>query len=178
MARIDSAFERLKVVGFLQPLRDITIRGGNLSPFETGWFGLQLGRSHVRPDDLRLLDARVRLELDALAHAPVAAFGRKIDALAGDVVLPTVVHAAKPTFLVPGKPQRNAAMRAELVEQADAALGVAECDERLAQQLHAHRRAIRLGQLPAMPRRYPIAAEKIAHQGTGAGLRERVVFFP
>ena len=50
-------------------------------------------------------------------------------------------------------------MRAEFVDQTDAALSVSERDESLAEQLDAHRRTIRLGQLTTVQRRNPVPTE-------------------
>ena len=68
-------------------------------------------------------------------------------------------------------------MRAELVDQADAALGVAEGDQLLAHQLDPHRRAVRLGQFRRQQERRPIAAQQFAHQRAGADAAELVVLF-
>ena len=51
---------------------------------------------------------------------------RQVDALPGDVVFPAVIGAAQAAFLVLAEPERDAAMRAEFVDQPDAALAVAE----------------------------------------------------
>ena len=62
-----------------------------------------------------------------------------VHAAAVDVELPAVVDAAQPALLVAAEEERGAAVRAELVEQPDPALRVAEGHQVLAQQLHAHR---------------------------------------
>ncbi len=102
---------------------------------------------------------------------------RHVDALAGHVVFPAVIGAAQAVVLVAAEPQRHAAVGAELVHQADAALRIAERDQPLRQELHAHRRAIRLRQLGRHQRRDPVAAEQRAHRRAGAGQREEVVQF-
>jgi hypothetical protein len=98
---------------------------------------------------------------------------RQVDALAGDVVLPAVVRAAQATFLVATEEQRHAAMRAELVDQADAALRVAERDQLLAEDLHPHRRAVGLGHFAGEQHRHPVAAHQLAHGGAGAGAHQQ-----
>src|SRR6185436_3172108 len=75
------------------------------------------------------------------------------------------------------EPERDSAMRAELVDEPDAALGVAESHQRLAEKLHPHRRAIGLGQLPGVEGWYPVPSEKVAHDRAGTGLRQGVVLF-
>jgi hypothetical protein len=70
-----------------------------------------------------------------------------IDAGTGDVELPAVIDAAQAALLVAPEIERHAAMRAELLDQPDAALGVAEGDELLTHQFDAHRRTIRFTDL-------------------------------
>ncbi len=122
---------------------------------------LELGRPHIGPDHVAELDAGIGLELDLLAEAGLHRLRRHVDALAGHVVFPAVIGAAQAALLVAPEPQRHAAMGAEFVHQADAALRVAERDQALGQQLHAHRRAIRLRQLGRQQRRNPVAPEQM-----------------
>ena len=63
-------------------------------------------------------------------------------------------------------------MRAELVDQPESVLGIAEADELVAEQPHAHRRAIGLGQLFGEQRRQPVAPEKIAHRRARSRARQ------
>src|SRR6185312_10211779 len=60
--------------------------------------------------------------------------------------------------------ERNPAVRAEFVEQTDAALAVAEGDEVFAEQPHPYRCAIGLGNLAGQQRRHPIAPHRLAHR--------------
>src|SRR5439155_16635571 len=99
----------------------------------------------------------------------------QVDALPGDVVFPAVIRAAQAAVLVAAEPERHAAMRAELLHQADAAFAVAPGDERLAEELDAHRRAVGLGYITRQHRRQPVAPEKTAHQRPGPGARQRFV---
>jgi len=64
-----------------------------------------------------------------------------------DVVLPAVIGATQAAFLVAAEPERDPAVRAELVDEAEAAAAVAEGDQRFRQELHAHRRRAGRGQL-------------------------------
>jgi len=68
-----------------------------------------------------------------------------IDAGAGNVELPAVVDASQATFLVAPEIERDATMRTELFDQADAAFAVTECNEVLAEQANPRGRAVRLG---------------------------------
>ncbi len=65
-------------------------------------------------------------------------------------------------------------MRAELVDKAGAALGVAEGDELLAEDLRAHRRAVGFGDLAGKQHRHPVAPHQLAHRGAGPGAYEQL----
>ena len=92
-----------------------------------------------------------------------------------DVELPAVIDAAQAAFLVAPEIQRDAAMRAEFLDQADAALGVAERDEVLAEQADAHRRAVGLGDLARKQRGDPVAAHRVAHRRARADAGDEFV---
>src|SRR5260221_746941 len=66
-------------------------------------------------------------------------------------------------------------MGAELVDQADAPVAVAERDQLLAQQFHANRRAVALRQLRVEQRGYPVAPEQLTHRRAGAGAGEQFI---
>ena len=100
-----------------------------------------------------------------------------VDAGAGDVELPAVIDAAQPVLLVAPQPERDAAMGAELLKQANAAEAVTKRDEVLAQQPHAHRSAVRSRQLTRQQRRQPVAPQQLPSGRPRPDLRnERVVF--
>src|SRR5690242_12103441 len=170
VARVDAALERLEVIRFLPALRGHAMRCGQVHPLEIRERRLFFRWAHVDPDDAAELDAWVRLELDAAPYA-LARLRGQVHALAGHVVLPAMIGTAQAAFFVAAEPERYAAMGAELVDDADAPFAVAEGDQLLAEQLHAHRRAVALRQLPVEQRRDPVAPEKLAHRraGTRAG---------
>src|SRR5258708_20468410 len=87
-----------------------------------------------------------------------------IDAVALHVIFPAVIDAAQAAFLVAPEKQRDAAMRAELVEEADATVAVTEGDEVLTQQAHPHRRAIGLGDLARQAGGDPLTPPPIPHR--------------
>ena len=117
------------------------------------------------------------MQLDLPGEAAFLGLGGHLDALAGHVELPAVIGAAQAALLVAAEPQRDAAMGAELVDQAVAAAAVAERDQPLGQQLHPHRRAVVLGQLLGQQRRHPVAAEQLAHRRPRTGLGDEIVLF-
>src|SRR5947209_7617462 len=67
-------------------------------------------------------------------------------------------------------------MRAEFVDQTDAALAVAERDEVLAEQSDAHRRTIRLGDFPRQAGRNPIPPHRISHWRAESDAGDQFVF--
>jgi len=103
--------------------------------------------------------------------------GWDIDALTGHIEFPAVIGTAQTVFFVAPEPQRNAAMGAEFFDESEPALGVAERDQLFRQELDSHRRTIGLGKLAGEQRRYPVAAEKLAHGRSGTGLGKIIVLF-
>ena len=103
-------------------------------------------------------------------------FVHHVGAGAGDVELPAVIDAAQTAFLVAAEEQRRAAVRAEFVDQADAALGVTERDEVLAEQADADRRTVGFGDLARQGRGNPVAAEGVAHRRALADTGDEFVF--
>ena len=55
-------------------------------------------------------------------------------------------------------------MRARLLNEADLSVGIPERDEVLAEQSHAHRIAVGIGDLLGEQGRQPVAAEDLAHR--------------
>src|SRR5579862_3025461 len=125
-----------------------------------------------------MLDARVSRYLDLALEVPVLRLTRQIDAIAVDVEFPTVIDAANAAFLVAAEEHRGGAMGTALVDEADAAIGVTECDEVLAEELHAHRCAVGLGDLAREQRRDPIAPHQRAHRRARPGPRQALILFP
>src|SRR5262249_35069592 len=99
---------------------------------------------------------------------------RQVDALAGDVVLPPVIRTAQARLLVPPEPQRDAAVRAELVDQADPPLRVAEGHQRLGEQLDPHPRAGWRPDIAPRPRA-DATADEVAHQRARSGAGQLLV---
>src|SRR5690349_12039870 len=172
---IDAAFHRLQIVAFLQTLGDQALRRIHLGPLQRGWRRLHARRAHIRPDDSGLLDARVGFQLDVLAEAAFFRLRGQVNALPGHVVFPPMIRAAQSTLLVLPKPERDAAMRAELVHQADAALAVAETNQVFSHQFHPNRRAIRFGNLRNEQEWRPVAPQQLAHQGIRADAAQLIV---
>src|SRR5205823_4247170 len=92
-----------------------------------------------------------------------------------DIKLPAMVDAAQPALLIAAIPERDPPMRAELLQQTDAAIAIAEGDEVLAQQLDPHRRAVGLGQLARQQRRQPVPPQEFAGRRPRADSRDQLV---
>ncbi len=58
------------------------------------------------------------------------------------------------------------------VDQADRSVGVAEGYEVFAEQPHAHRRAVGVGELFGEARRQPVTPQRFAHRRAGADTRD------
>ena len=86
-----------------------------------------------------------------------------------------MIGAADAALLDAAEPQRDAAVRAELVDQPVAALAVTECDQPFRQDLDAHRRAIVFRQLLCEQGRNPVLTEEIASGCPRARLCQELV---
>src|SRR5262249_6488259 len=172
--RVDATFHRLQVVAFLRALRYEPVRRRHERPFEAWPRRLELARAQIGPDHVAELDARIGLELNLPAESRL---GRDLDALPAHVKFPAMIGAAQAALLVAPEPQRHAAVGAEFVHQPDPARTVAEGDQPLGQEFHAHRRAIRLGEFRCKECRDPIAPQQPAHRRARRGLRQEVVKF-
>src|SRR5262249_15894910 len=175
MAKIDAVFHRLQIVAFLQPLGDETLRWIDLGPLQRRRRWLHGGWTHVSPHDSGFLDAGVRLQLDVLAKAALFGLGRQVDALPGHVIFPAVIGAAQAAFLILAEPERDAAMCAKLVDQADAPFTITKTNQAFAHQLGPYGWAIGFGNFRRQQKRRPIAAEQFAHQGARTDTTQLIV---
>ena len=127
----------------------------------------RLARAHIGEQDAALLHHRIGLLPDVGAQVAALRLGRRLQALAVDVEQPAVEGAAQAAVLQPAIGEIGAAVRAGAVEQAVAALLVAEQHEVLAQQPDRLDRPVGAGELIDQRRRLPVAA----HQRAGGRAR-------
>ena len=124
----------------------------------------------------RFFDARIRGNSDLFVEFTSGRFVRDIHAAAVHVKLPAVIKAAQAVFLVASEKQRRAAMGADVVNEADPALRVAEGDEVFAQQTYAERGTVLLGQVRGLQDGNPVLPHEAAHRRSGADAGEELVF--
>ena len=175
MRRVHRAVHRLRPVALLQPLGDVAVRRGQQAVLEARQLGHHLARPEIRPHHVAELARRVGQDGNLAAHARVGVHVRHVHALAVDVVLPAVVHAAQAALLVAPEEEIRAAVRAARLDQPHLAVGVAEGDQVLAHHLDADRRAVGLGHFARERDRQPVPAEVLAHRGARAGARQQFV---
>jgi len=175
--RVDAAFQRLQPIALLDHLGDVAIGFRRLRPSEFRQRRDLLGRAHIRPHDAAQLAGRIRGDADLVLEVVFLRLVHHVDAGAGHVELPAVIDAAQAAFLVASEIERDATMRAELLDQADAALGVAERDQVLAEQAGARRRAVGFGDLAREQRGDPIPAHGVAHRGALSHPGDKFVLF-
>src|SRR5271165_513532 len=172
---VDAAFERLQPVALFPNLRDVAVGFRDLRPLESRRRRHLVARSHIGPDHPAYLGRRIGGQADLVTER--LRLVHLLDAIAFDVELPAVIDAAQAGFLVASEPQGGAAMRAKLLDEPDAALAVAKTDELLAEQLHAHRRAVGLGEFARQEGRNPIPPQHIAHRRARSYSRHQLVLF-
>ena len=162
--RVDAAFERLQPTALLDDFRDMAVAGWHPGEGERWRWRHLLSRPHKGPHDAAQLEGRVVLDVDLVGEAVFAGLVHLIDTVAVNVVFPAVVDAAQAALFVPAEPQRDAAVRAELVEQADPPLGVTEGNESFAEGLYSDWLSVRLCQLAFQQDRHPVAPQHLAHR--------------
>ena len=116
---IDVAFKRLEpVAGQLiddDPLCAVRQHVG----FDIWKRRRRVARTHVGPDDAAALSGRVGDGLHFRFEIGLGWFVWHVDAVAVDIELPAVVHAAKAGFLVSSEEERSAAMWTVVLNEAD-----------------------------------------------------------
>src|SRR5216684_6405675 len=101
----------------------------HLRPGEFGGRRHLVGGAEIGPDDAAELDRRIGGDVDMLLELVLRRLVELVEAVAFDVEFPAVIDASEAAFLVAPEEQRDAAMRAEFVDEPDAAIAVAEGDE-------------------------------------------------
>lgn len=96
--------------------------------------------------------------------------------MAVDIEFPSMVQATQPVLFVAPEKERSATMRANVIDQSDLPIGVAEGHEIFAQEPHAQRCAIRVRQVGGLECGNPVLTEEIAHGRAGANTGQEVVF--
>jgi hypothetical protein len=95
---------------------------------------LLVRRAHVDPDNAPLFLCRVSEVGDAFFELPLGSLVRHVHAVAVDVELPAVIHAAKPAFLVPPEEQWRELVKTKRPDDPDLAGRVPKGHEILAEQ--------------------------------------------
>ena len=176
MRRVDLAFQYLRPVAV-----DPHFGGADLGVarrresrrFKVAHF---VGRAHVAPDKPAGFACRIGFMLHAVGYEAVGRLRRHLDDVAVYVELPAVIEAAQAAILVAREHQRGAPVRAIFVEHADAAFGVAENDEVLAEQTDLDRRAVRMRHFLGQAGGDPVPAHDLAHRRVALDAAQQVVF--
>ncbi|MEY9384258.1 hypothetical protein ABIF93_002515 [Bradyrhizobium japonicum] len=120
-----------------------------------------LGRAHIGKDQPVALLDRVPGLADLVLELAAVGLAGLLETAAFGVELPAVIAAADAVFLDLAVIERGAAMAAARVQQADAAVLVAEQHQILAERADLFRR---VGGIADQPDRMPVAAQQLAHR--------------
>jgi hypothetical protein len=174
---VEGALARLRPVALLELLRDEAVRRRQQRELDVRQRRLLPGGPEIGPHEVAPLARRIRAGTHLVAEAALGGHRRHVHAAPVHVELPAVVGAAQAALLVPAEEQVGAAVRTHGIQQTHALVGVTERDEVFAEDLHAHGRAVTVGELLGEEDGLPEAAEEIAHRGPGAGAGEDLVVF-
>ena len=150
---------------------------GKFCPLECGQRRLGLGWPHIGPQNPAALDKRIGFQLDPLAEAAFRRFRRHVHALPGVVIFPAVIGAAQPVLFIAAEPQRNAAMRTELIDQRVTAADIAPGKQALGKDLYTDGRTFVFRQFLGKEDGNPIAAQQVAHRRSRANPRKQFALF-
>src|SRR5262245_45636570 len=125
MRRVDADLQRLQPVAAPMALECKGVAVGRDERIDLGK-GRRGAFAEIGPEDAGLLDDGIRALFDALAELRANRLRRRLDALAGRIEQPAVKGAAQPAMLESAEGKIGATMRAVAIDQAVAALLVAE----------------------------------------------------
>jgi hypothetical protein len=87
-----------------------------------------------------------------------------------------MVETAETAFFVSAQDERSSAVRTQFVENADATLGISECDEILSHQAHLDWRTVGFSYFFRQTSRHPVVTHDLAHWGIALNLAQQVIF--
>jgi hypothetical protein len=129
---VDLALQGLEIIALPLHAPDAPLFVIQTKRLEAGKLRRGVPRPRIDPDESRLFPNAVRLCLDAVMRGQRTRQVRRVDTVAFDVELPTMIDAANTVMLVAAKEKRCAAMRAFLIHNANTARRIAEGDQLLA----------------------------------------------
>ena len=135
-------------------------------------------RSQVRPDESAALHTGIGHGPDLLLEVALRRLDGHVDAAAAHVELPAMIDTAQALGFVAAVEEAGAAMRAAVLDQAHGPRRDAERDEVLAQQTHAQRRAVGLGQFARQRGGHPVLPHEVAHRCSRSDPTEQLVVVP
>ena len=177
MTGIDVALGELQIVAMRDQLHDMPVAVRRFEYLGGGEFGPQFLRAEISPDHAAAFDgrkgSRFHIGFDAIPVRGV----RQIDAIAVHVELPAVIDAADAALLIAAPEQVGAPVRAVGIQNAHAAVAVAERNQIFAKYAKPDRRAVRLRHLGDQHHRQPEPPEQVAHRGSWADANQQFVVF-
>src|SRR5215469_10140651 len=172
-----TAFKRLQIISFLKAFGDVAMTLRHEGPFELRQLRPPIGRPHIHPDEPPVLLGRIGRNADLALKLVLRGLAGNVHACAGDVEFPAVIDATNSAFLVSAPEKAGAAVRAEFIDDADPALGIAKGDKILGKNPDTNRRTIRTWKFGAQERGQPILAKIAAAKRVRISLREQPVLF-
>ena len=173
--RVDAALHSLHPVAVLPFFGDVAVRGWHQRHLQRRQLRGALGRPHVGPDHSALLARRIGFDADLVLGVEVGIGGGHVDAASLHVELPAVVDAANTARLVAPEPEVGAAVRAMLIDDADAPARVSERQQLLAHDRDFLGHPVGFGQLLRQQNRQPEAAQQLAHRRSRTGFGQEFI---
>ena len=168
MSRIDPAFEHLQVIALLKEQTILPVLVADPEKLQVRQLGHLWPAPHVGPDDTAAFDAGISRMMNALGERQLGRNVRHLQTFANRRKFPAVINAAQAIFLDPAVKQRRQPVWAKGTDQTEHAVLGAKQHQIFTEQFDPHRPAAGLLHIRRRCHGYPVLAEQIAHQRSGA----------
>ena len=175
---VQSALDGLHVVALDEEAGEVALVRLDARPLEFGQVGDIVLRADVAPEQAAELGDAEGGRLHLRPERAVLRLQGHVQDVALDVELPVAAPASDAAFFDEAEREVSAAVRAAGVQQAESALGVAEGDEELSEELDPYGRRVRLREFVREEHGRPEAAEEFAHGSLRPHVRQQFVVFP
>src|ERR1700741_324326 len=162
MRGVDESLEYLHVIARIYCVGIDSVARGDVKPLMPRESRLKIRRAKIRPDQSTGFLDRVGLGTETGFECWVGNV-RCFHHGSIDRELPAMKEASDAVTFAASYNERCLSMATSLVEDADGAVGVSECDEFVGQDLEWKGVAVRLGQVRRLQDRYPVSTQSFAH---------------
>src|ERR1700722_13457759 len=177
MTRINTTFDGLQVIRFLQAFGNVTVTLRNPRPLELGQLGLVLRRPHISPYQASVFARGVSRDPYLVFESVLLRLVGHVDAGAIHVEFPSVVNASQAALFIAAPEKARSPVGTELINQSHMPVRGPEGNQVFSQEPHPDRGTVWSWHLRGQQRGYPKPAEVFSCGSSRIGLSESFIFF-